>query len=168
MSRAFTREPDADAAAAADVLPDRPISNETNFVTATGLAEIETRLRRLAAARTVAAEQDDVRELAVLGREQRYWTARFSSARLIDPGERPQAARFGVRISLQHQDGTLLVFRIVGEDEADPAAGKLSFVSPVARALLGARPGDEVTIAGRKLTVVALAGNDPAPPAVLR
>jgi transcription elongation GreA/GreB family factor len=163
MSRAFTREPDADAAAAADVLPDRPISSETNFVTATGLAEIEATLQRLTAARSTAAKQRDVRELAVLAREQRYWAARLASARLIDPGEQPQVARFGVRISLQHPDGTRLVFRIVGEDEADPAAGKLSFVSPVARSLLGARLGDQVSIAGRELEVVALAGSEPAP-----
>ena len=166
MSRAFTREPDADAAAAADVLPDRPISSETNFVTAAGLAEIEQTLQRLALARNLAAAQNDVRELAVLAREQRYWHARHASARLIDPGEQPQVARFGVKISLQHHDGSQLVFRIVGEDEADPAAGKLSFVSPVARALLGARLGDQVTIAARELTVTALDGSEPAPPAV--
>jgi transcription elongation GreA/GreB family factor len=161
MSRAFTREQDPDAAAAADVLPDRPISAETNFVTAAGLAEIGQTLQRLALARSAAQQQGDVRELAVLAREQRYWSARLASARLIDPGPKPEVVRFGVSITLRYDDDTLKVFRIVGEDEADPAAGKLSFVSPVARALLGARVGDRLTLAGRGVTVIALAGTDP-------
>lgn len=163
MSRAFTREMDPDAAAAADVLPDRPISTETNFVTASGLAEIEQMLQRLAAARSAAQQQGDVRELAVLAREQRYWSARLASARLIDPGEQPQVVRFGVQATLRREDGSLLEYRIVGEDEADPGAGKLSFVSPVARALLGARPGERVALAGHELTIIALAGSAPPP-----
>jgi transcription elongation GreA/GreB family factor len=160
MSRAFTREPDADAAAAADVLPDRPVSAEPNFVTALGLADIERTLHRLALARTTAQQQGDVRELAVLARDLRYWNARRASARLIDPGVQPQVVRFGVEVTLRYEDGSLKAFRIVGEDEADPAAGKLSYLSPIASSLLGKRQGDQLLINGRAARVAALAGSD--------
>ncbi|MGB8694161.1 MAG: transcription elongation factor GreA [Steroidobacteraceae bacterium] len=159
MSRAFTREQDPDAAAAADILPDRPISAHPNFVTAEGLAAMEETVRQLTVARTAAQEQGDVRELAVTARELRYWSARRASARLIEPELQPQVIRFGVQATLRHDDGSLRVFRIVGEDEADPGAGKLSYVSPIARSLLGAALGERLKVAEREVEITALAGS---------
>jgi transcription elongation GreA/GreB family factor len=156
MSRAFTREPDADAAAAADVLPDRPISTHANFVTAAGLAAIIERLRMLTVEQANAQERGDVRELAVIARERRYWTARRASAQVIEPDARPTVVRFGLRVALAFADGANVEFRIVGEDEADPVAGLLSYVSPVARALLGLGVGEVANLNGREAKIVSL------------
>lgn len=157
MSRAFTREQDPDAAATADVLPDRPLSSHPNFVTVAGLAAIDATLLKLGAQRAQARERGDARELAVIARDLRYWNARRASARVIESELRPRVVRFGVLVTLRHRDGSQRLFRIVGEDEADPTAGTISFVSPVAQQLLGAGVGDTLMINDQHLEVVALA-----------
>jgi len=156
MSRAFTREPDADAAAAGDVLPDRPISEHPNYVTRNGLAAIESTLRDLEAQRLGARERSDARDLAVIARELRYWIARRATAQVVEPAENPGVVRFGVEVALEFADGSRRMFRIVGEDEADPTHARLSYVSPLAQALLGARVGDVVDVGGRSAAIVSL------------
>ena len=66
--------------------------------------------------------------------------------------------RFGGSVSIEREDGRAQTWRIVGEDEADPAAGSVSHVSPLARAVMGKRVGDEVTVAGQSAEIVAVGG----------
>lgn len=157
MSVACTKEEDSEAAAAH--LPDLPISPHPNLVTASGLEQIEARLLEARAA-YAAAQGGDVRSdrtaLARATRDLRYWSARRGSARLTpaDPGR--AGAQFGSRVTFLRADGRTQSFRIVGEDEADPNAGAISYVSPLARALLGREPGDEIDRPEGALEVLAV------------
>lgn len=160
MSVAFTKEGDSEAAAAD--LPDRPVSAYPNHVTASGLAALD---RALAAARAAYSEAQaagdisaDRTAMARASRELRYYTARRASARLVnDNGAADRASVcFGTRITLEHVDGRRQTFRIVGEDEADPAAGLIAYVAPLARALLGKAVGDIARWNGKEIEVVAI------------
>jgi len=93
MSIALAREADAGAV---DTLPDRPISPRPNFVTQTGLAKIDARLRDLQAARADALAADDRSALASIERDLRYWKQRRSSARIIAPPAAPEIVRIVV------------------------------------------------------------------------
>jgi transcription elongation GreA/GreB family factor len=145
MSQAFVKETDP-----TDELPDREISPHPNYVTAEGLAAIEARVaefqRDYAEAQAGSdPERIDRPRLARAARELRYWTARRQSAQLVPPGADDGRVRFGSRVTLSGPDGERS-YRIVGEDEADPSAGLLSYVAPLARALIGKEEGDRVTI----------------------
>ena len=159
MSRAFVKEGDGEA-----VLPERAVSLHPNFVTANGLAQIEERVRALEAARGAArkaardgAAAQDAAALSTIERDLRYWTQRKASARLVTPAPDPEVVRFGVAVTLHDAAGATRVLRIVGEDEADPARGLVSWASPAAEALLGARVGDEVRVAGQRYEIGPLA-----------
>ena len=141
MSRAFVKESDQDAG---EALPPRAISSHPNLVTPSGLQQLEARLQGLEAERAVARAAEDAAALARIQRDLQYFAQRLASARLIEPAAAPQVVRFGVRVVLGCADGTQRAFRLVGEDEADPASGLLSWVSPLAQALLGRAPGDAV------------------------
>ena len=152
MSRAFVKESDRD-----DVtLPDREPSAHPNFVTARGLAEIETRLREFEQERTLARADGDEGRVARAARELRYYQARRESARLVEPPATATAVRFGVLVHLRCADGRALAYRIVGEDEANPAQGLLSYVSPLAQALIGLETGDDVGLGGLRAIVERL------------
>ena len=60
---------------------------------------------------------------------------------------------FGCTVTIEREDGRVQTFRIVGEDEADPQAGSISYVSPMARALLGKAAGDEAQVAGAAVEI---------------
>jgi transcription elongation GreA/GreB family factor len=150
MSRAFVKEDD-DAAAA---LPERPISPHPNYVTAAGLAGIEAETARLQAEMHAAAGDRDA--AARIGRDLRYWQARRASAELIPAPADNGQVRFGSRITLRDASGRMRTLRIVGEDEADPRAGTLSYVAPLARALIGKAAGDEVAAPGGRMEILAI------------
>ena len=153
MSRAFVKD-DGEAAGAA--LPDRPISPHRNLVTRRGLMLIEqeiARYRHDLARATAAADRE---ALGKASRELRYWSARLASAEVVEPDPDAQAAAFGAALTLIREDGTGITFRIVGEDEADPSAGRLAWTAPVARALLGARAGDVRVLPFGEVEVVAI------------
>lgn len=158
MSVAFTREEDLEATAAD--LADRPISPHPNLVTPEGLAAIEAELASARTAYTAAQVQGSIETdrtaMARATRDLRYWSARRASAQLIAPTEDDGAVRFGGSVSIEREDGRAQTWRIVGEDEADPAAGSVSHVSPLARAVMGKRVGDEVTVAGQSAEIVAV------------
>ena len=150
MSVAFTREEDLETRAS-DV-PDRPISAAPNLVTARGLDLIEQALAEARAA-YAAAQADggvsaDRTAMARATRDLRYWSARRASAQLTEPSPDGDTVQFGRTAEVERDDGRRQTFRIVGEDEADPAAGSISYVSPLARALMGKAEGDVVTVAG--------------------
>ena len=165
MSVAFTREEDYEAAAAH--LPDRPVSPHPNFVTASGLAAIEAALAAARAAYAQAQAQGGVggdrTAMARATRDLRYWSARRGSAQLTAPDPERDTAQFGSVVAIARPDGRRQTFRIVGEDEADPAAGRLSHVSPLARALLGRGVGDEARLGGESLEILSVRAHaDPA------
>jgi len=135
------------------VVPDRPISPHPNFVTQDGLAKINARLRQLEAARTAGDDRDG---LAGIERELRYWRQRRSSARMIAPPATPEIVRFGVTVSVRFEDGSTRHYRLVGEDEAEPAAGLISWTAPVGSALIGKRSGDLVQLCGRQAQIIAM------------
>jgi transcription elongation GreA/GreB family factor len=153
MSRAFVRATDAEVL---DPVPDRPISPHPNFVTMTGLAKIEARVHELEIVRDDAVAADDPSTLASTQRELRSWKQRRSSARVIPPPAAPEIVRFGVCVHLRFGDGADRDFRLVGEDEADPASGLLSWTSPVGKALIGRRVGDVLQVFGRQAEIVAM------------
>jgi transcription elongation GreA/GreB family factor len=150
MSRAFVKETENETAE----LPERPISPHRNFVTGAGLAAIESTLGRFEAARRAAADKGDREAATTALREVRYWRARRASAEVVNPpGDKSQAS-FGMTVTLRRNDGREQSFRIVGEDEADPARGTVSYVSPLARAVLTHGPGETVEIAGREAVIL--------------
>jgi transcription elongation GreA/GreB family factor len=157
MSVAFTREEDLEATAAD--LPDRPISPHPNLVTPEGLAAIDAALAAARAAYNAAQSKGDIEAdrtaMARATRDLRYWSARRASAQLVEttPDGR---VRFGGSVTIEREDGRRQTWRITGEDEADPAAGSVSHVSPLAVALIGKRVGDEATVAGQTVEVVAV------------
>jgi transcription elongation GreA/GreB family factor len=153
MSKAFARESDADIL---DSTPDRPISPHPNFVTMAGLAKIDARVHELEISRDAAVAAEDSSTVASAERELRYWKQRRSSARIIAPPATPEIVRFGVNVHIQFGDGTSRDFRLVGEDEADPGSGLLSWTSPVGKALIGRRLGDVLEVFGRQAEIVAM------------
>ena len=158
MSVAFTKEEDYESTAAD--LPDRPISPHPNLVTAQGLALIEAALVEARAAMTTAKSGGDVSAdrtaMARATRDLRYWGSRRASAQLVEPGGDQGVVRFGDGVTFEREDGRKQTFRIVGEDEADPARGSVSWISPLGQALLGKSVGDEAMVAGQVVEIVSI------------
>jgi transcription elongation factor GreB len=144
MSRAFVKEQD-------DLPPDAPpelqISEHPNLVTPRGLRLIEQKLFELNEALT--GEPDEAVKARLL-RDLRYWTQRRASAQLVEHNVRDQDVVFGSEVTVRRHDGPPETWEIVGEDEADPAAGRISHTSPVAAALIGARAGETIEVPDRK------------------
>jgi transcription elongation GreA/GreB family factor len=143
MSRAFVNED-----MFVDAVADRPISEHPNLVTEHGLSLIEAALDVARREYGEAQAAGDREALAKAGRDLRYWSARRASAQVFSPPAGSEDVRFGSKVTILRDDGREQTFRIVGEDEADFATGSISYVSPLARALLGRRVGDVVR-AGR-------------------
>jgi transcription elongation GreA/GreB family factor len=153
VSRAFVKESDDTP----DVLPDRPVSPHRNLVTAEGLAQIDAEIAVLVQAQHQAQVDDDKQALANIARDLRYWTQRRSTAEVIAPPADVDKVSFGSAVTITHDDGRTVTYRIVGEDEAEPAKGTLSHASPLARALLGKTVGDVVTAGRSQAEIVAIA-----------
>jgi transcription elongation GreA/GreB family factor len=152
MSRAFVNEDSY-----VDALPDRPLSGHPNLVTEQGLAQIEAALDAARRAYGEAQAAGDREALANAGRDLRYWNARRASAQLRQPAPACDVVQFGNAVTIVRDDGREQTFRIVGEDEADPVKGSISYVSPLARALLGKRVGDVVRAGKDDAEITAIA-----------
>ena len=144
MSRAFVKEPEG--ARAGDDQPELPRSSHPNFVTPRGLALLRARRDALVGEKSdLATRESDLEALSHLGqveRDLRYLEARLATARLVDPKDQPRGTvAFGARVTLEDENGDRRDYTIVGEDEAE---GKVSWVSPLARALTGSAVGDLV------------------------
>jgi len=157
MSVAFTKEGDSESVAAD--LPDRPISPHPNLVTRDGMAALELAYGEARAAYAAAQSKGDVQAdrtaMARATRDLRYYAARRASAQLIEPAA-GETVVFGARITIARDDGRRQSYRIVGEDEADPAQGSISYISPLARALMGKGLGDTAVVAGGEVEIVGL------------
>lgn len=147
MSRAFVKENDLEHAGTD--LPERPQSEHPNYVTPAGLAQLESQAVQLETERLRLNPQKDdpvVRQqLAVIERDLRYIQGRLERALLVNPAEQQQdVILFGATVEVEDEEGASHVFEIVGEDEANIQQNKVSWVSPLAHALIGQKVGDSV------------------------
>jgi transcription elongation GreA/GreB family factor len=159
MSVAFTKEDSAETASET-LLPDRPVSPHPNLVTPTGLKALESQLEQAREAYEAAQKIEDVnerrRQAAIPLRDLRYFAARVRTAQVVaDPASRETVA-FGGAVTFRREDGRVQTYRIVGEDEADPKSGSISFVSPVARLLMNKAVGDEAGAPGQTLEILSI------------
>ena len=154
MSRAFVKE--SEDAASEPELPERSISPHRNLVTPTGLGQIEAEVHRLEEALAAARAADDKAGIARCQRDLRYWKERRATAEVVPPATRHDKVRFGSTVTVSLDDGTEKSFRIVGEDEANPAAGLIAYVAPVAARMIGASVGERVETGGAEGEIVAI------------
>lgn len=151
MSRAFVKEQES-----VDELPERLISEHPNLVTREGLKQIEAEVARFDAAHAAAQVAGDREAMATTARDLRYWSARLASAELVPPPADTTQVQFGSTATIEREDGRRQTYRIVGEDEADPSKGSISYVAPLARSLAGKSVGDTIKVAGSEVEIVAI------------
>lgn len=159
MSVAFVREESAESAQEV-TLPPRPISAHPNLVTQSGLHALEQAVAKGRAAVKAAQRIEDMNErrraLELAARDLQYFSERVSSAELRPAPTSVEVVAFGHRVAIVRDDGRRQTYRIVGEDEADPRLGMISYVSPLARRLVGKRVGDFVDMDGHEIELVAI------------
>jgi transcription elongation GreA/GreB family factor len=159
LSVAFTKEDSAETAAET-LLPDRPVSPHPNLVTEAGLKALEFQLHAAREAYETAQKIEDVnerrRQAATPLRDARYLAARVRTAQVMPDPASTDTVAFGSTVTFRRDDGRVQKYRIVGEDEADPKAGSISFASPVARSLMGKAVGDVIGASGQELEVIAI------------
>jgi transcription elongation factor GreB len=150
VSKAFKGE---DASEAPLVVPPRaPLPpGVDNYVTPSGLVALRAEHERLLVERAkLDASVDDgdrTRALAIASARIAAIEERLASAHLVDPASQPQdEVRFGATVRVRTEVGESRQYRIVGVDEADAAQGRIAFVAPLARALLGKRVGDAFVV----------------------
>jgi transcription elongation GreA/GreB family factor len=160
LSVAFTKEESAETASET-LLPDRPISPHPNLVTGTGLKALERQLDEARQAYETAQRIEDVnerrREAAIPLRDLRYFAERVRTAQVMPEPASSEVVAFGSTVTFNRNDGRVQTYRIVGEDEADPKAGSISFASPVAKSLMGRCVGDVAGSGHQELEIVAIA-----------
>ncbi len=143
MSKAFTKEDSGD---------EEPLLREDdaalpegvpNYVTPHGLAVLRQRLAELR-----AAVPKDPRARMENERRQRVLSRKLETAEIVDPRLQPvEEVRFGVLTTVRDDRGRQRTYQIVGVDEADARQGRISWLTPLAKALMGAVVGDVVTVA---------------------
>ena len=145
MSRAFVKEQDDQGDSAR---PLRPQSPHANYVTPRGLRLLEDKVRNLAKSREALVGRDDLpsqQTVRELERDLVYFNERVKRAILVSPEEQSlDRVHFGAVVEVDDAEGERSIFMIVGEDEVDAAHGRVSWVSPLAKALMNARVGDVV------------------------
>jgi transcription elongation GreA/GreB family factor len=159
VSVAFVKEESAETAAET-LLPDRLVSPHPNLVTEKGLKALELQLKEARDAYEAAQVVEDInerrRQAAGPLRDIRYLAERVHTAQIMPAPASNAVVAFGSTVKFSRDDGRVQTYRIVGEDEADPKAGSVSYVAPVARGLMGKTVGDLVTVGDQELEVVAI------------
>ncbi len=150
MSRAFVNEERFEQPG--DVFPDRPISEHPNYVTPEGAAylakqvEILQALKEKYSADSANGNLTAIERLAETERDLRYYETRLDSSIVVDPQTQPKdIVLFGASVTVEDEEGENHTYRIVGEDEADIQQNKVSYISPIAHALIGRKLGESVT-----------------------
>jgi transcription elongation factor GreB len=169
MSKAFTKEQDADLDDDLDAEVEgeeqRAPKGSKNYITPAGYARLESELQHLlkverpevvkvvswAAALGDRSENADYiygkKRLREIDKRLRFLTKRLGFAQIVDPTQQPHdKIYFGATVLVSDQDGAEHTYTIVGMDELDPAKGRVSWISPLAKALLGKQEGDTVTV----------------------
>ena len=146
MSRAFIKANDLEHAGID--IPEKAISAEINYVTPNGLKLLQQESTQLESDRAQLIGDDSPsskQKKMRIEREIRYYFSRIDSAIVIYPHQQPtDTVLFSARVNVEDTTNKSLVFEIVGEDEADISLGKISYLSPLAKALIGAKLNDEV------------------------
>ncbi len=146
MSRGFVKEDDLEHAGT-DV-PERPVSQHANYVTTNGYRQLETLAETLEKQRVdLSSKKDDqtaMQQLAVVNRDLRYVAARLASALITQPNVDSQSVVFGAIVTVEDEVGDSRTYAIVGEDEADIKANKISYTSPLGQALIGHKLDESV------------------------
>ncbi|MBW9055172.1 transcription elongation factor GreA [Rhizobium mesosinicum] len=159
MAVAFTKEESAETAAET-LLPDRAISPHPNLVTEAGLKALQLQVQEARQAYEAASAIEDVnerrRQQASPLRDLRYFVERVRTAQVVPDAVSKDTVAFGSTVTFSRDDGRVQTYRIVGEDEADPKAGSISYVAPVARILMGKAAGDVVTIGDQELEIIEI------------
>lgn len=148
MSRAFVNEERFEQAGGEELV-DRPISEHTNYVTPTGAMQLQTQEESLVAELNALKDAHDDTfakdKVAELERDLRYVRARLDSSILVDPKtQNHETVLFGATVDVEDEEGNRHSFHIVGEDEADASINKVSWVSPLAKSLIGHKVGESV------------------------
>lgn len=147
MSRGFVKEDDLEHAGT-DV-PERPVSQHPNYVTLNGYRQLEKLALELEQQRQVLSakkdEQSAIQQLAMVNRDLRYVSARLESALITQPDVNGKNVVFGAAVTVEDEVGNSQTYEIVGEDEADIKANKISYISPLSRALIGHKLDETVT-----------------------
>lgn len=164
MSRAFVKENDLEHAGID--IPERPVSAHPNYVTPTGLQQLENEADLLGKERAQLKDLQAVepltrQKIAMIDRDLRYIGARLATAILVEQAASENTAIvFGAKVTVEDEEEKLHTFIIVGEDEADLASNKVSYISPIAKALIGRKIGDTVEwqrpIGNTQLTIMAI------------
>jgi transcription elongation GreA/GreB family factor len=147
MSRGFVKEDDLEHAGTD--LPERPISTDPNYVTPAGLQQLNVQAEALDQERIlyIAKKEDAIakQKLAMIDRDLRYLSSRIEQAILVSPSNQVKdTVLFGSHVLVEDEEGQQHTFYIVGEDEADISLNKVSWVSPLAKALIGHIVGENV------------------------
>jgi transcription elongation GreA/GreB family factor len=159
MAVAFTKEESAETAAET-LLPDRAISPHPNLVTEAGLKALELQMQEARQTYEAASTIEDVnerrRQQANPLRDLRYFVERLRTAQPVPAPTSTETVAFGSTVTFSRDDGRVQTYRIVGEDEADPKAGSISYVAPVARVLTGKAVGDIVVVGDQELEIIEI------------
>ena len=146
MSRAFVKENDLEHAGID--IPERPVSHLPNYVTPNGLRQLKGSIQKIEGDILFLKKLDDSPEKKQnkmkLERDLRYYLKRLETAILIDKHEDSNKILFGAHVVLIDENDEIYKFQIVGEDEADIKLNRLSYVSPLAKELIGSSIGDQV------------------------
>jgi transcription elongation factor GreB len=148
MSRAFVKESDDDLVAGD--LPERPLPQHVNYVTPKGLELLQSRVRELTERheefKRQSEENSEARQkVREIDRDLRYFKAQLERATPVDTANQPRdRVHFGAIVRIEDEEGNEQEFSLVGDDEADVAAGRISWASPLARAMIGAKVGDTI------------------------
>ena len=112
--------------------------------------------RRSKPGRSIEDANERRRALELAARDVRYFAERVASAVLQPEPANTVVVAFGNHVTILRDDDRRQTFRIVGEDEADPRGGSITYVSPLARLLIGKRVGEAVELDGREIEVVVI------------
>jgi transcription elongation GreA/GreB family factor len=151
MSRAFVRESDA-----VEELPEKLVSEHRNLVTPEGLALIQAEVERLQEELADGQRVGDRDAIQRASRDLRYWNQRLTTAEVQPAPASASVVSFGSTVTLERDDGRVQKFRIVGEDESDPSKGRISYVSPLAQALMEKAVGDTVTAGAGEAEIIKI------------
>jgi transcription elongation GreA/GreB family factor len=108
------------------------------------------------AASTIEDVNERRRQSAGPLRDVRYLSERVRTAQVVPAPATADTVAFGNTVTFSRDDGRVQTYRIVGEDEADPKTGSVSFVSPVAKALAGKSVGDTATLGNQELEIISI------------
>ena len=162
MSRGFVKEDDLEHAGT-DV-PERQLSQHPNYVTVNGYALLQAASKQLDLARHALEANKDapsaLEQLAIINRDLRYISARLESAIVATPDAAASQVLFGATVTVEDEAGDSHTYEIVGEDEADVKANKVSWTSPLAKALIGHKVGEDVVwarpVGNQHLTIISI------------